>query len=64
MLVNSSSSDVIVSEVGLIASMGSYNNKDYKCLLEHTLLDEPITIPAGEVGKVIYTINIPNMYTS
>ena len=61
---NTSDSEITISEVGLIASLGSYNNSDYKCLLEHTLLDTPVTIPAGDVGKITYTITIPKLYTT
>ena len=27
-------------------------------------LDTPVTIPAGEIGRVIYTITVPNLYTT
>ena len=31
--------------------------------LKDVLLDTPVTIPAGEVGRITYTITIPKPYT-
>lgn len=54
-ITNGTSEDVTISEIGYIAqyySGGCYHN----ALLDHTLLEEPVTIPAGGVGQVTYTI--------
>lgn len=53
-LTNTGSSAITIAEVGLFAGFTSNNNMNV--LIERTLLDEPITIPAGGIGKVTYTI--------
>ena len=58
-LTNTGSADITIGEIGLIAS-GMYSQDWYmKLLLERTVLDTPLTIPAGEIGKVTYTIKLP-----
>ena len=56
MLTNTGTSDVTIKEVALYG--GSYRSStNYtKFLIDRTLLDSPVTIPAGGVGQVIYTI--------
>ena len=55
-ITNTGSSAFTIGEIGLIAA--SYNKPapGYKCLVERTVLDTPVTIPAGGVGQVVYTI--------
>lgn len=48
---NVSANEITISEIGLV----TYNSSVY-CLVEHTVLDTPVTIPAGGVGQVTYTI--------
>lgn len=56
-VTNTSSEDITIGEIGIIASYrSSQNSQTYKLLLERTVLDAPITIPAGGVGQVTYTI--------
>jgi hypothetical protein len=60
-LTNTGTADITIGEVGLIAgghSTSSRTAPDYKCLLERSVLDEPVTIPAGGVGQVTYTIRM------
>ena len=61
-ITNTSDSEFTISELGLLScpfNVGSVNS-DYMCLLEHTYLDEPITLSAnGGIGGVVYTIEIP-----
>lgn len=47
----STTDDITISEVGTCDYITSY------VLLDRTLLDEPVTIPAGGVGQITYTIN-------
>lgn len=54
-ITNSNEYDITISECGYIAQMYATNNS-YCFLFDHTLLDEPVTIPAGGVGQVTYTI--------
>lgn len=51
--------DITISEIGLFSLY--YSGNRYPFLVERTLLDEPVTIAAGGVGQVVYTItfNIP-----
>ena len=58
-LVNSSNGDITVNEVALVGCCRIGNNTP-SYLIDRTLLDEPITIPAnGGVGQIVYTVNIP-----
>ena len=54
-ITNGTSEDMTIAEIGYIVQAyadGYYHN----ALLEHTVLDEPVTIPPGGVGQVTYTI--------
>lgn len=53
-LTNTSSSDITISEVGYVGRTSS--STAHYFLLDRTLLDSPVTIPAGGVGQVTYTI--------
>ena len=59
-LTNTGSSDITIGEIGLIASLESNTStgSSYKALLERTVLDTPVTIPAGGIGQVTYTIRM------
>lgn len=50
-LTNSTSNDVTIAEVATMAHSAA-------CLIERTVLEEPVTIPAGGVGQVTYTIRM------
>lgn len=52
LLTNSGTSDVTIKEVGYCSA---YNSG---ALLDRTVLDEPLTIPAGGIGQVTYTIRM------
>ena len=58
---NSGSSDITVTEVGFIAyiyyqySNTSENTGDF--LMDRTVLDTPVTIPAGESRTITYTLS-------
>lgn len=53
---NTSSADVTIREIGYYACYDG-NAENLRVLLDRTLLDTPITIPAGSIGQVVYTIN-------
>ena len=55
-LTNSGDSAITISEVGLFSGVFSNNNMNY--MLERTVLDEPVTIEAGAIGQVTYTIRL------
>lgn len=60
-ITNTLANDITIAEVGL-AAKGSYFYGGYNyhvpILVEHSLLEIPITIPAGGVGQVTYTIRM------
>ena len=58
-VTNNNAEAITISEVALIANL--YNNNtqaQYKGLLDRTVLDTPVIIPAGGVGQVKYTITL------
>ena len=55
-ITNTGSSAFTIGELGLIAAPYNHSSAGYKCLVERTVLDTPVTIPAGGVGQVVYTI--------
>lgn len=66
-VTNNNDFDITVGEIGLfitITSQSAQYNATYKyypVLLERTALESPITIPAGGVGQITYTVrtNLP-----
>ena len=60
-ITNTSSSEITIKEIGIVAKMSSNTSTAQIAdmgLLERTVLDAPVTIPAGGVGQVEYTITI------
>ena len=57
-ITNSGSAAVTIAEVGLFGTCPYASSSSYLYLIDRTLLEEPLTIPAGGVGKVVYTITI------
>lgn len=63
-LTNTGTSDFTVSEVGLYGWHTAYTNQTTtsnsvcRFMVERTLLDTPVTIPAGGIGQVTYTIRM------
>lgn len=60
-LTNTGSSPITIAEVGVIwnaTSNNNYSQAEYKGLLERTVLESPVTIPAGGIGQVTYTISM------
>jgi hypothetical protein len=50
---NNSESDITVTETGIVGRCWLYNGF-YTMLLEHTLLETPVIIPAGETRTITY----------
>lgn len=65
-LTNTGTSSITIREIGLIAAAGGNNSQsNMKCLLERTVLDEPVTIPRGGSAVIAYTIRMYDpTYTS
>lgn len=59
-ITNTGSSDMTIGEIGLMCNMYDASNQvDFrKGFIERTVLDAPVTIPAGGIGQVTYTIRI------
>ena len=55
-ITNTGNSAFTIGELGLIAATYASASASNKCLVERTVLDTPVTIPAGGVGQVEYTI--------
>lgn len=60
-VTNNQSSAIIIKEIGIICGVSatsSGSKAEYKVLYERTVLDSPVTIEAGGVGIVTYTIRM------
>ena len=63
-ITNIGSADMTIGEIGLMGNIYSSGNTsanqsdDRKGFIERTVLDEPVTIQAGGVGTVTYTIRM------
>lgn len=57
-ITNTGTETITVKEIGLIATPTNNSGVRYRLLLERTVLDEPVTIPAGGIGQVTYTIRM------
>lgn len=55
-ITNSSATDITIAEVGLWGYINYAASSMENALLERTVLDEPVTIPAGGIGMVTYSI--------
>ena len=58
-MANATNKAITVGEVGIIASV-YYGTNGYTCyaLLDRTVLESPITIEAGGVGQITYTLRM------
>lgn len=50
---NNTSADITITETGMVAKSFLYNDF-FEVLLDHTLLDTPVIIPAGESRTITY----------
>lgn len=62
-ITNSTGADITIGEVGLVCTLygtrsGYTSGSYYPILVERTVLDSPVTIPADGVGQVTYTIRM------
>ena len=58
-VTNNNAEAITISEVAIIANLAKNNTSPearFKALVERTVLDTPVTIPAGGIGQVVYTI--------
>lgn len=55
---NTTDDDIVVTEIGLFVN-NAYSGNDYdNFLLDHIILDTPITIPAGESKAITYELGL------
>ena len=59
-ITNNNANAITISEVGITCNIFQYT-QDARFIVERTVLDTPVTIPAGGIGQVVYTItfNLP-----
>lgn len=55
-VTNISSSEITIAEIGLIVAMLDAESLYDNFLVDRTVLDTPVTIPAGESKQITYTI--------
>ena len=60
-ITNNNTGEITIKEVALQAEFYSTNGVTRGCIIDRTVLDTPVTIPAGGIGQVEYTItfNLP-----
>lgn len=56
---NISNNDITIGEIGIIGSAYYSGSNHTSVLVERTVLDSPLTIPAGGIGTIDYSIKIP-----
>lgn len=58
-LISTSEDPITIGEIGIMGGFYASERSGYNyALIERTVLDEPVTIPAGEIGIVEYTIRM------
>lgn len=57
-ITNAGADEFTIGEIGLFGTTYGSSSASYAVLIERTVLDEPVTIPAGGVGQVTYTIRM------
>lgn len=53
---NTSSESITIGEIGYRASVPDRSGHVYNVLIDRTVLDTPVTIPAGSSGTLVYVI--------
>lgn len=57
-ITNNNSEAITIGEVGIVEYAHNGNNVNGYVLTERTALDTPVTIPAGGVGQITYTVRM------
>lgn len=55
-ITNNNTQPITIGEICLFGIPGGSSDSSYKCLYERTVLESPVTIEAGGVGQVTYTL--------
>lgn len=68
---NKTANDVVVSELGWVERLETSSAQNVRnsltttyVLLDRTVLDNPITIPAGETATITYTIKASSSFAA
>lgn len=56
-ITNTGTEEITISEIGLMAKASNSSSAYRGVLVERTVLDNPIKIPAGGIGQVTYTFS-------
>ena len=57
-ITNGGSAEITISEIGYYGMLPYSSTAFMSTLVERTVLDSPVTIPAGGVGQITYTIRM------
>ena len=57
-ITNNNAAAITIKEVALNLQFHYSSNSSTGCVIDRTVLDTPVTIPAGGVGQVEYTITL------
>jgi hypothetical protein len=55
-IINKGTETVTLTEVGLFGMCPRSGSSGYNYMIDRTLLEQPITIGPGDMGKIVYTI--------
>lgn len=56
-ITNTSADNITIKEIGFVGSAYK-SSSGYSCLIDRTLLETPLTIPAGGVGIITYNLSL------
>ena len=59
-ITNNGTETVTINHAYLVFAANDSRGEPIQCLLDHTKLNSPLSIPAGESRKLLYTVRIPN----
>lgn len=58
-IINGEDKEITIGEIALMCCLGSTKSGEtYSGIIERTVLDSPVTIPAGGIGKIEYSIKM------
>lgn len=55
-VTNRTAEDITIREIGCTSYIPKYSSGSVLCMIERTVLDEPITIPAGDATSFTYKV--------
>lgn len=61
-VTNSTAEDITIREIGCTSYINKYSSGSVLSMIDRTVLDEPITIPAGEATSFTYKVTYNYMF--